>query len=352
MTPALSYFCGISATIFVAVGIAMAAIRWFHLCRPYDSNPRYYYPARPYVTLGLLSTLFLVPYIVSPNNPDAWFLVRLYFLPCVLYSLTILLFGYFGGVMRWRKWRVPMLIFGIPVAALLLTSLVLSLVPGRQIPPSAVWIIYFLGGVNTCACLVAIRFVLRWARPFDEDDFSNPADFPVNYAHRWGAMVRVSAVLCWLGTLSANEVVMAVLMIIFAIFLVLFILTALHPHRNGPVEEEQQKEAQQEKAHPKNPSQTRILSVINTVIVKQEAYLEPHLTIQDVADRSGYSRSHIAGLFKQEYGGFFNYVNRLRLQHVQEYMQEHPVAPLQEALEASGFNSRQTYYAVKARLGE
>lgn len=69
-----------------------------------------------------------------------------------------------------------------------------------------------------------------------------------------------------------------------------------------------------------------------------------------MADRSGYSRSYIAGLFKSEFGGFFPYINRLRLQHVDEYLQQHPAAPLQEALEASGFNSRQTYYAVKARL--
>ena len=50
------------------------------------------------------------------------------------------------------------------------------------------------------------------------------------------------------------------------------------------------------------------------------------------------------------WGGFFNYVNRLRLQHVEAYLQAHPGAPLQEAILESGFNSRQAYYAVKARL--
>ena len=33
------------------------------------------------------------------------------------------------------------------------------------------------------------------------------------------------------------------------------------------------------------------------VVVEQEAYLDAHLTIQDVADRIGYSRSTLSGLF-------------------------------------------------------
>ena len=40
----------------------------------------------------------------------------------------------------------------------------------------------------------------------------------------------------------------------------------------------------------------------------------------------------------------------LRLQHVEAYLEAHPGAPLQEAILESGFNSRQAYYAVKARL--
>ncbi|MBQ4389851.1 MAG: hypothetical protein II824_07765 [Bacteroidales bacterium] len=48
-------------------------------------------------------------------------------------------------------------------------------------------------------------------------------------------------------------------------------------------------------------------------------------------------------------GRLFNYVNRMRLQHVEAYLQTHPGAPLQEAILESGFNSCQAYYAVKAR---
>ena len=80
--------------------------------------------------------------------------------------------------------------------------------------------------------------------------------------------------------------------------------------------------------------------------------LHPHLTLQDVADRSGYNRSYISGIIKAEWGGFFTYVNRLRLAHVDSWLQEHPAGTIQEAVEASGFSSRQTYYAVKSRMAE
>lgn len=50
---------------------------------------------------------------------------------------------------------------------------------------------------------------------------------------------------------------------------------------------------------------------------------------------------------RQELGGFFSYVNGLRVQHVETYLKENPSATLQEAVLESGFNSRQAYYSVK-----
>lgn len=351
MSPSASYFCGLSAAVFLAIGLAMAAVRWFHLCRPYNRNPRYYYPGRPFVLGVFLSSLALLPYVINPESADAWFLARLYFLPVTLYEFTILLYAYFGGVMKWKKWRYPMVIIGSPVAISLVAAIVLAIVPGNQVTVLSVWVMYILGIMISGVCLAAMLLVLRWARTFDEDDYSNPADFPVAFARRWIVMIVVNMALCWTGALLNNPVVLAVLMLVFAASIVMFLITALHPHRNRPVEEEDIPE-EPSPTPAKKPSSAKILAVIHTVVVEQEAYLDAHLTIQDVADRSGYSRSHIAGLFKQEYGGFFNYVNRLRLAHVERYLQEHPAASLQEAVEESGFNSRQAYYAVKARLAQ
>ena len=84
---------------------------------------------------------------------------------------------------------------------------------------------------------------------------------------------------------------------------------------------------------------------------QKQAFLEPHLTLQDVADRCGYNRTYISGLIKNGMGGFFSYVNGLRLAYVDEYLRQHPDATLSEAIDAAGFGSRPTYYSVKSKLG-
>lgn len=68
---------------------------------------------------------------------------------------------------------------------------------------------------------------------------------------------------------------------------------------------------------PSGKRRAEILDAIRTVVEEQELFLDPHLTLQDVADRCGYNRTYVSGLVKEE----------------------------------SGFGSRQSYYAIKNRLG-
>ena len=61
-------------------------------------------------------------------------------------------------------------------------------------------------------------------------------------------------------------------------------------------------------------------AAIRKVVEVDQAYLDSHLTLQDVAVRCGYNRTYISGLVKSELGGF-----------------------------AAGFGSLQTYYAVNSK---
>ena len=349
MIPALTYLCGMAATVFISVGLSVAAVRWYHMCHPFDKEPGYYYPGRPYVVAVYLNALLLLPYALNPASADAWFMARLYFLPVTIYHFTVLLFSYFGSVMQWRKWRGPMLVIGIPVLLALLAAFVLAIWPGDQVgstvPALSKTVLYVLGIIMTVVCGVSMWVVHTWAKAFNVDDYSNPSDFPVVAARRWIVLVIANVALCWLGALSASRCLLAVVMLLFAVSSIIFIISALHPQRSGSVH-----------AAPANGravSRNRrldILSAISVVVVEQEAFLDPHLTIQDVADRCGYGRSTLSGLFKAEFGGFFNYINDLRLKHVESYLKENPSATLQEAATESGFSSRQAYYKVKAKL--
>lgn len=363
MVASSTYLYGLAAAVYVTTCLVVAAVRWFHMCRPYNRTPQYYYPGRPFLTGAWLSSLVLLPYVLDPQDADAWFLARFYFLPVTLYHFTLILFSYFGTVMQWKQWRWPEIIAGVPVVLVLLAAVVLAIVPGTQIGGTrlASYVLYVLGLLITAVCISTIAMVYVWAGRFDPDDYSNPSDFPVARARKWLGMVIVNVTLCWTGALLENQAVLAVIMLIIAAFCVITVITSLHPNRNRPVEEpaparEPSSDASSESAHQgylRSLSKTRqaeMMAAIVTVVEEQQAFLDPHLTLQDVADRCGYSRTYIAGLVKGEMGGFVTYVNRLRLAYVDDYQKQHPDAPLREAIEAAGFGSRSRYYDAKARL--
>ena len=71
-----------------------------------------------------------------------------------------------------------------------------------------------------------------------------------------------------------------------------------------------------------------------------------------MADRCGYNRTYISNVIKSQFGGFVDYVNRLRLADVDDYLSKHPDATIAEAIEEAGFGSKPAYYAFKAKLQE
>lgn len=352
-----TYLYGLAAAAYVTTCLVVAAVRWFHMCRPYDRKPGYYYPGRPAVTGSWLSALALLPYVLHPESPDAWYLARLFFLPVTLFHFTLILFAYFGSVMEWKKWRGPTLAAGLPVVLALLAAVITAIVPGDQIAGTR-WagiVLYLLGAVITAICLISIATVLMWASRFDPDDFSNPADFPVTQARRWLVLILLNTAICWTGAILNSPGVLAVIQLVIAVSAVLFVITALHPNRNRPVEEPSallqpaDSPAGQRGLPPAKKEE--ILAAIRKVVEEEKAFLDSHLTLQDVAVRCGYNRTYVSGLMKGELGGFAAYVNRLRLAYVDDYLRLNPDASLSEAILASGFGSRQTYYAIKGKGG-
>ena len=355
-----TYLYGLAAMAYVTTCLVVAAVRWFHMCKPYNRNPKYYYPGRPFVTAAWLSALTLLPYVLHPESGDAWYLARFYFLPVTLYHFILLLFSYFGSVMEWKQWTKPTAIAGVPVVLGLLAALILAIWPGEQLESRsevASFVLYFTGLLATAVCISSLAVVIVWANRFDPDDYSNPADFPVKTARRWTFLVLLNMVFCWTGALLNNQTVLAIIQLLIAATCVLFVITALHPNRNRPVEdpktanpETDDTTTQVYKRAMSKQKQAEMLAAIITVVEEQEAYLDPHLTLQDVADRCGYSRTYIAGLVKNELGGFFSYVNRLRLAHADRLKAEKPNIPVGELIEASGFGSYATYYKIRRQL--
>ena len=337
------YFYGLAAAAYVITCLVVASVRWFHMCRPYDRNPRYYYPGRRAATLIYLSALFIVPYVIYPDSHLAWLLVRAYFLPVDLYFLTILLLSYFGGVKQWKSWRIPIWALGIIAGLSLLAAIAwTNSEADKWISDIIEYIIIGTGVIMTLACEWAVFVVMKWAREANDEDYSNPEDFPVNFARKTVALLHITVILLWATAISYSKTAMAGLHLFMSVAAVLLLIAALHPHRHGsPLEEldNQDSGVVQE-----------IIDAIRVVVEQREAFLEPHLTMQDVADRTGYNRTYVAAVFKNHLGGFFTYVNTLRLDYADAYRKAHPKASTIEISTESGFNSRTTYYAVQSKL--
>lgn len=343
------------------------------MCRPFNKNPRYYYPGRPFVLGVCLSSLLLLPYALNPESIDSWYLARVFFLPVCIYHFTILLFVFFGNIMKWERWRGPMLAIGMPMFAGLLIAVFFAVWEGDQIGTvidevvvkSTIWIV---GIIISVMCLTIVTVVFIWAARFDRNEYSNREDLPVNTARKWVALVSVNMIAAWSTVFFCSRMTMEIVQLFFSVAQVVFIIIALHPQRqlipeDPQTEAEAETETETERTVSPSPAgeqmyqrtispKTRqeILDAIHTVVVEQKAFLDPHLTLQDVATRTGYNRTYITGLIKSEYGGFFTYINHLRLNHVEDYQKANPDATIQEAALESGFNSRQAYYAVRSAL--
>jgi AraC-like DNA-binding protein len=83
---------------------------------------------------------------------------------------------------------------------------------------------------------------------------------------------------------------------------------------------------------------------------QQQPYLEPGLSLPDVARASGYTRNQISFALNQGLGlSFYQYLNRARIGHV---LASDPAIGILERARAAGFRSSSTFYsALRAHTG-
>ena len=111
------------------------------------------------------------------------------------------------------------------------------------------------------------------------------------------------------------------------------------------------------KAEDKNHKQTgyaldsstraNLLQLINSHMKDNQPYLNPNLTLNELANAIGISSHHLSEVLNQEAGkNFYNYINQYRVELViQKLKQDHNSKILDLAL-ASGFSSKSTFNAV------
>lgn len=350
----------VSLAVYVAVCVVVGVVRWGHKCAPYDKHLDYYYPGWRTLALSALSNLSLFPAVFLPGETDAVLQIRMTLILSSPFLCSALIFSYFGRVLKVSWWRKPIYVLSGTYSMMSFIALVCTLLPGTQMQGSFLRGYFILGGtlalIYLLGLVLALRMIIRQLGRFSEESFSNPDDFPEQYAKSLIYIPFLHLVMSWSTTFNGNILAMSLGLFMLSVITVVILLGALSPHRAVEIERvEKELSADKEESPLEMESlpqerKEEILRLIRHRVEEEQAYLDSHLTLGKLSQDCGCNRTYVSSVLNENLGGFFNYVNRCRLQHAEVYKQENPKADVDELAMACGFNSRQSYYNARKRL--
>lgn len=85
-------------------------------------------------------------------------------------------------------------------------------------------------------------------------------------------------------------------------------------------------------------------------IYMNEAFLDPAYSLDKLSNSLKCGRTYASVVCTEEFGGFYNLVNKARLDFAKKYLDLHPDATQQAVSEASGFASRQAMIYARKKL--
>ena len=359
-------------TIYVTVSVVAAFVRWGHKCAAYAAHTDYYYPAWKMMVFCFLTNVVLLPVAFMPNEPDALLHLRMMLILSSPYLCAVMIFSYFGRVMKVGWWRMPVYSLTISYLLVALDGLVLTLIPGTQLQGEFLRTFFIVGTVMAVIYLIcyiiAMSMIITTIRRLSEDYYSNTEDFPVQFAEGILWIPILHLIMSWSTTFNGAVWALSFGLFVLSVLCVVFLVNILPPHRSVEVEQlesgadpvPQVIEVPLPPESKSVPSEETILSLerkdeiektIRHYVEDEKAYLESHLNLATLSRNCGINRTYISMVLTERFGGFFSYVNCCRLAHADAYKKAHPQADIDDVSLASGFNNRQSYYNARKRLG-
>jgi len=201
-------------------------------------------------------------------------------------------------------------------------------------------------------CALSMWQVWQWMKQARDANYSNPDDFPFDYAKRVWLAPLLFTPLLWPAFIYDSHEIMAVMNVLLAASNMLLLLTVMPAWRrtailSSVVEDQQETEATDELAAERTD---RIAAEIERFVKTQQAFLNPHLKLEHVVDHCSYSRSYVSKVFQDRFNGFSDYVNGLRLEYYCDYVKRYPHVTKDAAAQASGFTSYRAYHRARERF--
>ena len=353
------YYYGLAAMIYLTTCWAFSAVRWWHTCREPKSQHQYIWPDRKLQVLVYLCATLTLPYAIDPTDEAAWMLMKSYFPATYYFYFGLLLLCFFGTVKQWERWKTFSWTAAVVVIATMIVPVLNAWLPFRFMSDEG---IRFWQTVITVESIVMMGFtalaiwqVWNWMREARDANYSNPDDFPIDYARRVYLMPVVLTVLLWPAYILDSPAVMAVEHVLQAVFNIVLLITVLPSWRrkiiipDSSADSSADDTADTTDADP-NPLIDQTAREIEAYVRDQQAYLDPHLKINDIVAHTHLGRTYVSLTFSQRFGSFANYVNSLRLTHFERYQAEHPAETKETAALASGFSSYTACYRARKKL--
>lgn len=370
-----------SMAMYIAISVVVAIVRWGHRCEPYAAHMDYYFPSWRTLIFCGFANLVLFPTVFMPSEADAILQLRFMLILGPPFMSAVLVFSYFCKLLKLSWWRRPVYAQGALFAVMALIALVLALVPGDQLTGNFGKRFYAVGGIMSLVFLgifgMSLRMLARAINRVAEENYSNPEDFPRQYAIHILWLSSLFVVVSWVGTTIGTTPVLAGTMLILSILAVYLLLGVLSPHRamdtarletgeivsepedalispetNAPSTGTAQKESPAGEPALSPERREEIVRAIRHFVEDEKGYLDCHLTLASLSRSIGINRTYVSSVMSDCLGGFFNYVNRCRMVHASRLKEEQPDLPVADLSLASGFGSRQSYYNVRKQLAD
>ena len=349
-------FCQAACYTLIISSVICGIIRWFHMCKPYNLNPSYFYPSRTFVTLAFLASVFLLPYLFHPDSNDTWLYTKTYLVFYLPVFGTVSFRSFFFGVTR--EWiRNYLLLLAIPIL-LFLYLFILACIGGNYLEIYGFWddILYFTLSVILTVKLVNTTLWLNHKiTDYVRGEYSNENDFPLGFA-KFVVFIPFGLWLLSLVVFFVDSQILNAWFFLFVMILQLVITCMiLHPQR--------QECEVMEKNIEKNAIEAKVVTVRNNpipsavkdnieqqirdVVEDEQLYLNPKFNKTVLAERLATNRTYLSVVFRERFGSFYSYVNTLRILYAIKYLEQHPKATQIEVAMNSGFGTTKTYNKVK-----
>lgn len=206
-------------------------MRWFHTCKQPKEHLRYIWPDRKLQCLFYLCSAVLIPYVIDPTNPAAWALERCYFPATYYFYCAVLLLCYTGTVKQWNRWKNVSWIAAIMVIVTMIVPILNAWLPVPILNDEGlrIWqqVVLATSIVMLGYVLFAMWQVRRWILEARDANYSNPDDFPIDYANRVLHYPVILSFLIWPAYIFDSPHLMAIQNLLLAVSNISLLLTVM-----------------------------------------------------------------------------------------------------------------------------